>query len=102
MNGAIYDSTFNIFFKLRYAKTYDAILPTPLDVRDVAVGEIAWALIRGELYAIGFLVALAILGLIESPLSILTILRRRCFSGSPFGRGRHGRHVLVRRPSDFD
>ena len=30
MNGAIYDSTFNIFFKLRYAKTYDAMLSTPL------------------------------------------------------------------------
>src|SRR4051794_14121248 len=30
MNGAIYDSTFNVFFKLRYAKTYDAILATPV------------------------------------------------------------------------
>ena len=59
MNGAIYDSTFNIFFKLRYAKTYDAMLSTPMAVPDVAVGEIAWALIRGTLYAIGFLVAMA-------------------------------------------
>ena len=58
MNGAIYDSTFNIFFKLRYAKTYDAMLSTPLDVPDVAVGEIVWALIRGTLYAIGFLIAM--------------------------------------------
>ena len=55
MNGAIYDSTFNVFFKLRYAKTYDAILSTPLGVGDVALGEITWALIRGALYAIGFL-----------------------------------------------
>ena len=47
MNGAIYDSTFNLFFKLRYAKTYDAILSTPLGINDIAVGEIAWALIRG-------------------------------------------------------
>ena len=43
MNGAIYDSTFNIFFKLRYAKTYDAILSTPLGINDIAVGEITWA-----------------------------------------------------------
>ena len=48
MNGAIYDSTFNIFFKLRYAKTYDAILSTPLAINDIAVGEITWALIRGD------------------------------------------------------
>jgi lipooligosaccharide transport system permease protein len=73
MNGAIYDSTFNIFFKLRYAKTYDAMLSTPLAVPDVAVGEIAWALIRGTLYAIGFLLAMALLGLVESPWVILTI-----------------------------
>ncbi|MEO7422261.1 MAG: ABC transporter, partial [Ornithinibacter sp.] len=26
MNGAIADSTFNVFFKLRYAKLYDAML----------------------------------------------------------------------------
>ena len=46
MNGAIYDSTFNVFFKLNYEKTYDAVLATPLGVGDVALGEIAWALIR--------------------------------------------------------
>jgi lipooligosaccharide transport system permease protein len=51
MNGAIYDSTFNVFFKLRYAKTYDAVLATPLGVGDIAVGEITWALIRGTLYS---------------------------------------------------
>ena len=32
MNGAIYDSTFNLFFKLRYARTYDAVLATPVGV----------------------------------------------------------------------
>ena len=30
MNGAIYDSTINVFFKLKFAKTYDAMLATPL------------------------------------------------------------------------
>ena len=30
MNGAIAESTFNVFFKLNYQKTYDAILATPL------------------------------------------------------------------------
>lgn len=55
MNGAIYDSTFNIFFKLKYGKVYDAILATPLDVGDLALGEIAWALLRGALYAVAFL-----------------------------------------------
>ena len=30
MNGAVYDSTFNVFHKLKYAKVYDAALATPL------------------------------------------------------------------------
>jgi lipooligosaccharide transport system permease protein len=55
MQGAILDSTFNIFFKIKYAKTYDAILSTPLGVGDIALGEIGWALIRGSLYAAAFL-----------------------------------------------
>ena len=47
MNGAITEGTFNFFFKLRYNKTFDAILATPLSAGDVAVGELVWALIRG-------------------------------------------------------
>jgi lipooligosaccharide transport system permease protein len=73
MNGAIYDSTFNVFFKLNYQKTYDAVLATPLGVGDVALGEIAWALIRGTLYAIGFLAVMLVLGLVVSPWMILAI-----------------------------
>jgi lipooligosaccharide transport system permease protein len=55
MNGAIYDSTMNVFFKLKYAKVYDAVLATPLGAGDVALGEIGWALLRGLLYAMVFL-----------------------------------------------
>lgn len=73
MNGAIYDSTFNMFFKLKYAKTYDAILSTPLGVGDVAVGEVGWALFRGTLYAIGFMVVMLLLGLATSWWAILAV-----------------------------
>ena len=73
MNGAIYDSTFNMFFKLKYAKTYDAVLSTPLGVGDVAVGEVTWALIRGTLYALGFIVVIFVLGLALSPWALLAV-----------------------------
>jgi len=73
MNGALSDSTFNMFFKLRYAKTYEAILSTPLGVADVAVGEVVWALIRGVIYAIGFIVVMLLLGLVLSPLAIFAV-----------------------------
>jgi lipooligosaccharide transport system permease protein len=73
MNGAIYESTLNIFFKLRYGKIYDGILATPLQPGDIALGEIAWSLIRGGLYATGFMIVMAIFGLMESPLGILAV-----------------------------
>ncbi|MEA2536510.1 MAG: lipooligosaccharide transport system permease protein [Chloroflexota bacterium] len=101
MNGAIYDSTFNIFFKLRYARTYDAMLSTPLGIPDVAIGEIAWALIRGTLYAIGFLVAMAVLGLIESPLVLLAVPGAMLI-GFAFAAVGMAATTWVRRWTDFD
>jgi len=73
MNGAIYDSTFNVFFNLKYAKTYDAILATPMAVGDIAVGEVAWALLRGLMYAVAFLVVMAALGLVQSFWAVLAL-----------------------------
>ena len=34
------------FFKLKYARTYDGVLATPMTVRDVAVGELLYTLLR--------------------------------------------------------
>ena len=62
MNGAIYDSTFNVFFRLKYAKFYDAALATPMRPGDLALGEIGWALIRGGLYGLAFMVVMLVAG----------------------------------------
>jgi lipooligosaccharide transport system permease protein len=67
MNGAIADSTFNVFFRLKYAKLYDSALTTPMRSGDVALGEVGWALLRGGLYAVSFEVVMAVLGLLHSP-----------------------------------
>ena len=73
MNGAVFDSTFNVFFKLRYSKLYDSVLATPLGPRDVAVGEIAWALIRGSMYAAAFFLVLLLAGLVRTPWALLAL-----------------------------
>ena len=36
MNGALLDSTFNFFFKLKYSKLFEQMLATPLTTADVA------------------------------------------------------------------
>jgi lipooligosaccharide transport system permease protein len=67
MNGAIFDSTFNIFFKLKIAKTYDGMLSTPLGPTDIALGELTWSLMRGSVYAIAFLLVMTGLGYALTP-----------------------------------
>ncbi|NEM91281.1 ABC transporter permease [Galbitalea soli] len=63
MNGAIYDSTWNVFFKMNYSKLYSGMLSTSLGPLDVALGEILLALARGGVYAIGFMIVMQVLGL---------------------------------------
>jgi lipooligosaccharide transport system permease protein len=63
MNGAIYDSTWNVFFKLNYGKLYEGMLSTSLGPLDVALGEILYALLRGLLYATGFMIIMQFAGL---------------------------------------
>lgn len=55
MNGAIFDATFNVFFKLKYSKLYDSVLATRMGPRDIAVGEMTWSLMRGTFYSAAFL-----------------------------------------------
>src|SRR5215475_118616 len=66
MNGAIFDATFNIFFKMKFLHLYDAVLATPMRPWDVAIGEVGWALLRGASYSLAFLVVMAGLGLVVS------------------------------------
>jgi lipooligosaccharide transport system permease protein len=73
MNGAIYDSTWNVFFKLNYGKLYEGMLSTSLGPLDVALGEILYALLRGLLYATGFMIIMQIAGLNLAWTAILAI-----------------------------
>jgi lipooligosaccharide transport system permease protein len=73
MNGAMYDSTFNVFFRLKYAKLYDAVLATPMRPAQVALGEIGWALIRATIYAIAFIGVMLALDLVHSPWAVLDV-----------------------------
>ena len=73
MNGAIFDTTFNFFVKFKYMHTYDAMLATPLRVREVASGEVEWALLRGTIYATGFLLTMVALGLVRSGWAVFAV-----------------------------
>lgn len=73
MNGAVFDTTYNLFYKLKYAHTYEAVLATPIRTGEVALGEIGWALLRGTTYGAAFLAVMTGLGLVLSPWALLCL-----------------------------
>jgi lipooligosaccharide transport system permease protein len=70
-NGALLDSTFNVFFKMKYEKLYDQLLVTPLTTSDIARGEIVWGQLRGASYSVAFLLVMWALGLVHSWWAVL-------------------------------
>jgi len=72
-NGALMDSTFNVFFKLKYVKLYDQMLATPLTTADIARGEIIWGQLRGSSYSAAFLLLMWAMGMLHSWTAILAL-----------------------------
>jgi lipooligosaccharide transport system permease protein len=101
MNGAIYDSTFNLFYKLKYARTYDAILATPVGTADVALGEVTWALMRGSIYSTGFIAVMVALRLIASPTAVLA-LPAAVLIGFTFAAVGTATTTFIKKWEDFD
>lgn len=89
MNGAVYDSTWNVFFKMHFAKLYEGMLATSLGPLDVALGEILLALARGGVYAVGFMVVMQSLGLNLSWWALLALpaVLLIAFGFASFGMG---------------
>ena len=101
MNGAIYDSTFGVFFLLKYAKVYNAILATPMRAADVALGQIGWALIRGSLYAFAFMLVMLGMGLLKSGWAVLA-LPAAILTGFAFASAGMAATTFMRSWQDFE
>lgn len=101
MNGAIFDSTFNVFYKLKYAKVYDAILTTPVSIGDLAVGELLWSNLRGVIYSVAFLAVMLGFGLVASPLALLAPIAV-IFIGFAFGAAGFAITTHMRSWKEFD
>ena len=72
LNGGVFETTYNVFVKLRFDKVYDAAITTPLEPEDIALGEILWGTTRGIIYGVAFAVVMLLLGDIRSPLALLS------------------------------
>ena len=101
MNGAVFETIFNVFFKLNYAKTYDGVLATPMGITEIAIGELLWALMRSTLYAVAMFLIMWAMGLILSPLGVLMIPAALLVAAAFAAAGLAGTSYL-RTVNDFD
>jgi lipooligosaccharide transport system permease protein len=101
MNGALAESTFNFFARLKWQKLYDAMVATPMRPFEIALGELSWAMIRGTLYSVAFLSLMIALGL-TTPLWALAALPASLLVGVAFGGMGMAIATLLRTWQDFD
>jgi lipooligosaccharide transport system permease protein len=101
MNGAVFETIFNVFFKLNYAKTYEGVLATPMGIGEIAIGELLWALMRATLYAVIMFFLMLAMGLVLSPLGILMIPAALLVAAAFAAAGLAGTSYL-RTVNDFD
>jgi len=73
MQTATFESTYPIMNKIMWGKNYEAMLSTPLSVRSLVGGELAWVAFRIGTLAAVFLLVLAAFGIVRSPLAVLAL-----------------------------
>lgn len=101
MNGAVAEATMNFFAKMKFAKLYDSMLNTPVTPLEVAFGELGWAMMRGAMYTVGFLVIMVAMSL-TTPLLALAALPAALLVGFAFGALGMALATLMRTWQDFD
>ena len=73
MQTATFESTYPIMNKIMWGRNYEAMLSTPLQIRNIVWGELAWSAFRIGTLAVIFLLVLALFGIPQSPLAVLAI-----------------------------
>jgi lipooligosaccharide transport system permease protein len=73
MQTAAFECTYPLLGKIQWDHIYDAMLATPLVVRDLLIGEIAWVSVRLLLVSSIFWIVMAGFGVARTPESLLAI-----------------------------
>ncbi|HEX3617605.1 MAG TPA: ABC transporter permease [Solirubrobacteraceae bacterium] len=73
MNAAFNQTSFAIFMRIKNDRAYDAIVPTPLSIADITLGEVASAVLSGVFASCGFVLVMLVLGLVVSPAILIAI-----------------------------
>jgi lipooligosaccharide transport system permease protein len=101
MTGALAESTYNFFARMKWVHLYDAMLATPLRPYEIALGELGWALLRGSVYSVAFLALMVLLGLSTVGWAALALVAS-LLVGLAFGGAGMAISTLMRSWQDFD
>ncbi len=71
MNAASFEATFGSFTRMTEQKTYDAILATPLGIREIVAGDALWAASKATLSGTAVLLVATGAGLVRSGWAVL-------------------------------
>ncbi|RYF09403.1 MAG: ABC transporter permease, partial [Deltaproteobacteria bacterium] len=80
INGASFETTYNLYVKIHFNKTYEAIVATPINMVDAMLGELLWAVTRAGLYGGSFALMLLPFGCL-TPWGYLRLLPVILLSG---------------------
>jgi lipooligosaccharide transport system permease protein len=67
------ECTYGSFVRMKYQRTFDAIIATPVNMEDVVAGEVFWGATRSLLTTCAILIVISAFGLVHSPWALLTI-----------------------------
>ncbi|GGQ79818.1 transport permease protein [Couchioplanes caeruleus subsp. azureus] len=101
MTGALAETTFNFFGKMKFMRLYDGMLATPVRPIEIAMGELAWAMLRGNIYAAAFLVVMVVMEL-TTPGRALAGFAGAVLVGFAFGATGMALSTFMRSWQDFD
>ncbi|MGK5742208.1 ABC transporter permease [Micromonospora sp. URMC 103] len=101
MTGALAETTFNFFGKMKYMKLYDGVIATPVQPFEIALGELGWAMLRGAAYSAAFLVVMAAMDL-TTPARAVAAFPAAVLVGFAFGALGMALATFMRSWQDFD
>jgi lipooligosaccharide transport system permease protein len=73
MFAAVYECTYGTYIRMTFQKTFDAILATPVNIDDLIAAELSWAAVKSVIYGITIMIVVALFGLVDSALIILSV-----------------------------
>ncbi|MCP5423906.1 MAG: ABC transporter permease [Gammaproteobacteria bacterium] len=73
MVTATFEGMYSAYTRMEVQKTWDAMLATPLDIRDVVIGEALWASTKSVFSGAAILIVAAALGAVAGWMALLTL-----------------------------